>query len=513
MLKGIKAREYQENIYETCKNNNCLVVIPTGLGKTLIALQLAIERLRFYPKSKILFLAPTRPLVEQHYNYFKKYSEFENTHIFTGKINAAKRKEIWKDAQIIFSTPQCIQNDLKRFRIDLKEVSLLIEDECHRCLKNYSYTFVAKKYKEQAKHSRILGLTASPASDPKKIKEICNNLEIEAVEIRTRQSEDVKPYLQELTQEIIKVDFPEELNNIRILLKNIYDKKVKELQNRKLLFKRPTKTHLIELQGNLIKTLSKGNKNFNVLKGMSVCAQAIKIQHALELLETQTLETLNLYMKELYEQARKGKSKAVKNLTTNKNFQDAYLLVMKLHGENFEHPKLIKLKEILEKQFRENFKVLIFSQYRDTVAKINSELTSAGFKSNIFIGQSSRRMDGLTQKEQQLILHKFKQGEINFMISTSIGEEGLDIPEVDLVVFYEPIPSAIRKIQRAGRTARLKPGKLTILMAKGTRDEAYYWAAFHKERKMHENLQNLQDELNKKPKNTKEKDQKDFSDF
>jgi len=358
-----------------------------------------------------------------------------------------------------------------------------------------------------------LGLTASPASDPKKIKEICNNLEIEAVEIRTRQSEDVKPYLQELTQEIIKVDFPEELNNIRILLKNIYDKKVKELQNRKLLFKRPTKTHLIELQGNLIKTLSKGNKNFNVLKGMSVCAQAIKIQHALELLETQTLETLNLYMKELYEQARKGKSKAVKNLTTNKNFQDAYLLVMKLHGENFEHPKLIKLKEILEKQFRENFKVLIFSQYRDTVAKINSELTSAGFKSNIFIGQSSRRMDGLTQKEQQLILHKFKQGEINFMISTSIGEEGLDIPEVDLVVFYEPIPSAIRKIQRAGRTARLKPGKLTILMAKGTRDEAYYWAAFHKERKMHENLQNLQDELNKKPKNTKEKDQKDFSDF
>jgi len=515
----MQAREYQSNIVETCKKKNCLVILPTGMGKTLIALMLAQERLKLYPNSKILFLAPTRPLVEQHYESFKKdYPEAEkySMHIFTGKINPGKRAEIWQKAQIIFSTPQCIHNDLEHNLINLKEVSLLVEDEAHRCLKNYSYTFVVKAYKQQANHERILGLTASPGSEKEKVKNICDNLNIEAVEVRTRDSEDVMPYLQKLTYDLVKIEFPQEMRDIRVLLKSIYDKKVEELINRKLLFGRATKITLLELQNKLRNMVISGNKHFNVLRGISICAQAIKISHAIELLETQTLDTLFQYLNEMYKQANEKKSKGVVQIVNSKEFQDAYIITAKLHENRFEHPKLNKLKEIVLQEIKNNkdAKILIFSQYRDTVSRIDQELKANKIKSEIFIGQAKKKLIGLSQKDQQVVLSRFKNGEINCLISTSIGEEGLDIPEVNLVIFYEPIPSAIRKIQRAGRTARLKPGKLIILMTQGTRDETYHWAAHQKEKKMHKILEDVKDDLeNNYDKMQEKKRQKDLAQF
>ena len=102
----------------------------------------------------------------------------------------------------------------------------------------------------------------------------------------------------------------------------------------------------------------------------------------------------------------------------------------------------------------------------------------------------------MSQKEQKKMLDDFRNGMFNVLVATSIGEEGLDIPKVDLVVFYEPIPSAIRSIQRRGRTGRQEKGRVIILMVKGTRDEAYRWVAHHKEKKMHKNLLELRKKLN-----------------
>ena len=199
VLTTIKPRKYQQDIYDNCKDKNCLVVLPTGIGKTLIALMLCINRQKAVPGSKCVFLAPTRPLAEQHLEYFKKHLPelFAHMELFTGKIHARKRKELWERADIVFSTPQCISNDLKNQLYDMKEVSLLIEDECHRCLKNYSYTYVARTYHEHAKNPRVLGLTASPGTDKETITKIAQNLGIEAIELRTRDSDDVKEYLQD----------------------------------------------------------------------------------------------------------------------------------------------------------------------------------------------------------------------------------------------------------------------------------------------------------------------------
>ncbi|MEM4153052.1 MAG: DEAD/DEAH box helicase family protein [Candidatus Pacearchaeota archaeon] len=511
-MEELKPREYQLKIFETAKEKNTLVVLPTGLGKTLIALLLAKERLKLFPNSKIVFLAPTRPLTEQHYNYFKKYLPNYEQHIFTGKINPNKRAELWQKSRIIFSTPQCIENDLKNNLISMNDVSLLVEDECHRCLKNYSYVYVAQEYLKQAKNPRVLGLTASPGNDAATIKSICKNLKIDAVEIRTRESKDVKPYLQKLEKQIIKIDPLEEMKVASSLLKKIYEKKIDELQNRKLLFGKKTKTNIIELQKKLIKLAATGNRHFNILRGLTICAQAIKIQHAIEMLETQGIEQCYNYLKEIFDQATKSKSRAVKQLVNTKELGDVYVILTKLFQKNIEHPKFYKLKEIIQNEIKNNpeLKAIIFSQYRETVNKINEMLNALGIKSKTFIGQAKRKINGLTQIEQQAILREFSQGIINILVSTSIGEEGLDIPEVDLVMFYEPIPSAIRKIQRAGRTARLKPGKLIILVTKGTRDESNYWASYHKEKKMYGILENINKELKKE---VEQKFQKKLNEF
>lgn len=514
IMEPIEPRAYQQAIFETAKKHNTLVVLPTGLGKTLVALMLAQHRLKEFPDSKIIFLAPTRPLVEQHYNYFNKYLKQaeREMHIFTGKISPKIRAELWQKAKIIFSTPQCIENDLKHNLIDIEDVSLLIEDEAHRCLKNYSYTSVAKSYLQTAKNPRLLGLTAWPGSDASIIKDIVKNLGVEAVEIRTRESIDVKPYLQKLDHEVIRVDLTKEMQEIRVLLQELCKKKVEELKNRQLLFGPPTKTNLIELQKKLIRNISSGNSHFNALRGMSVCAQAIKLQHALELLETQGIESCHNYLKDLFEQARQGKSKGVKQLANSKELGNAYLLLIQLHEKNIEHPKFAKLKEVILQEIKRkaNLKAIVFSQYRDTGYKINQIFTAMGLKSKTFIGQAKRKTDGLTQIEQQAILREFKQDKINILVSTSIGEEGLDLPEVDLVVFYEPIPSAIRKIQRQGRTARLKPGKLIILLTRNTRDESYYWAAYHKEKRMYGILEDMQQGFKKQ---LHEKNQKKLGSF
>ncbi len=503
-LKDVTPRGYQQKIFESCVSKNCLVVLPTGLGKTLIALMLTIERMKTFPGGKVVFLAPTKPLVEQHLNYFQKHLPelFAEMALFTGQINAEQRKKLWQNSDIIFSTPQCVANDLKNKLYDLENVCLLIEDEAHRCIKNYDYNYVAHQYIEQSKHARIVGLTASPGSDASKIKEICRNLSIEEVELKTRESEDVKEYLQELKFEKRLIDFPEELDNIRTLLKRIFNSYIEELKNRKVLFEQASKVKLIELQGRLMRSISAGNKNYNSLLAVSSCSQAIKLQHALELLETQTLSSFNEYLKDLFKQASERKSKGIVKLTSKPEFNLAYIKSNELLSRGIEHPKIQEIVKIVkdEKSKNEKIKILVFTQFRNTAVIISKKLNEiSGIKSRVFVGQTKKILQGnnsgLSQKEQKKMIQEFSSGEINILCATSIGEEGLDIPEVNIVIFYESVPSAIRKIQRSGRTARLMAGKLIMLIARTTRDETFYYVANAKEKKMHKTIQSIKDEM------------------
>ncbi len=506
-LEKILPREYQKKIFETCIDKNCLVVLPTGLGKTLVALMLTIERMKKFPGEKVVFLAPTRPLAEQHLNYFKNNLPdlFGDMQLFTGSVKPQKRKEIWQTTDIVFSTPQCVANDLRKGLYDLKDVCLLIEDEAHRCIRNYDYNYVARKYIQQAAHPRILGLTASPGSEASKIKEICKNLSIEEVELRTRQSPDVKKYLQELKFEKIVVDLPSEFLKMKDALSKLFTGYISELRNRKVLWTLPTKTELIKLQKRIMLSISKGNKNYNMLLASSACAQAIKIQHALELLETQTLSGFNKYLRELFRQAAKKENKGVMRLVAKPEFNYIFMKSNELLAKNIEHPKIPKLIELIgkEKQKNRNTKIIVFTQFRDTANLISKKINNiSGINSRVFIGQLKKISDhgvgGLSQKEQKKIIQEFSSRKVNVLCATSIGEEGLDIPEVNVVIFYEPVPSAIRSIQRAGRTARLMEGKLIMLITRKTRDEAYFYVSKTKEKKMHSAINSIKEHLSEK---------------
>lgn len=491
-------REYQEKIFEIAKNHNTLVVLPTGIGKTLIALMLAVHRKKQHPLSKVLFLAPTRPLAEQHFQTFQKNLPelFADLQLFTGSVQAPKRQKIFQTAEIIFSTPQCIANDLNAGLYDLKDTSLLVIDECHRCLKNYDYTKVVDYYKRQGKNQLILGLTASPGSDSSKVKEICEHLGIEKIEVRTRDSEDVKPYLQKLEFKKIEVPFPKEFIEIKILLKKIYDENIEKLKSRNLLYGPVNKVSLLQLQGRLAAQYSP--RNFNAMMGMSLTATAIKISHAMELLETQTLSGVDEYFKNLLQQAQQKKSRAVQKLVKSSEFNAALISLNELLAKGVEHPKMEECAVLVEEQFNQtaSSKVIIFTQFRETGVAICKRMNKIkGVKAQTFFGQAKKGETGLSQKEQKEIISKLNSGDINCLVATSIGEEGLDISEVSVVIFYEPIPSAIRKIQRAGRTARLAPGKLFILITKDTRDVAYHYASRAREKKMYKTIEDVREEI------------------
>ncbi len=506
---NLTPREYQQKIFETAISNNTLVVLPTGLGKTLIALLLAIERLKKYPSEKILMLAPTRPLIEQHFEYFKSQLPelFADLQMFTGSLPPQKRKQTWSTAEIIFSTPQCVANDLRNTLYNLNNVSLLIIDEAHRCLKNYDYTFIAKNYKENSLNQRILGLTASPGSDKENVKQICEHLNVDEVEVRTRESPDVKPYLQNREFSKIEVPFPQEFIEIRVLLKRIFDEKAEKLRGMNLLFEPANKITLLKLQSRLSQQISQ--RNFQAMVGMSLCAQAIKVSHAIELLETQTLSGLKDYLEGLIKQAQQKKTKGVQTLVNSKEFQAAMLSLNQLISKKIEHPKIDELKVLIENEFKENenARIIVFSQFRETASKIAENLNKiAGVNAKVFIGQAKKtnssglQSSGLSQKEQKKVIEEFKERKINILCATSIGEEGLDIPEVNAVYFYEPIPSAIRKIQRAGRTARLAPGKLAILVTKNTKDEIHHYASSAREKKMYKTIEEVKKDIKNKPK-------------
>jgi len=466
---------------------------------------MAAFRLNMYPKSKILLLGPTRPLIDQYYSVFEKHFniEKEKMAIFTGFVSPEKRTELWKNAQIIFSTPQGLENDIMSNKIDISDVSLLGFDESHRATGDYSYNFVARQYVKKALHPRILALTASPGSDNEKITEVCSNLFIEKIEVRTVEDDDVKDYVQDVDIKKVYVELPDVFLEIKKYLDSCYKDKMNEL--RKFGFVTGavsySKKNLLGMQAAIHAKVAQGDKDYETLRSLSILAEIIKLHHAIELVETQGIEPLKSYMDKLHLEAKQGKSKAAVNLVKDMNFRSAYIKMEQALGK-YDHPKFLELKNIITEElnsvFPENLKkkIIIFSQYRDSGSKITQMMNSLGFKTKLFVGQAKKKDTGLTQKKQKQMLDEFSNSDFNILVSSSVGEEGLDIPQVDLVIFFEPVPSAIRKIQRSGRTGRLEKGRIIMLITKDTVDEIYYHVAKNKEKRMYRAIDGIKKTFN-----------------
>jgi Fanconi anemia group M protein len=485
----VESRLYQKNIVKSVlSRGNTLIILPTALGKTIVAALLAAHLLESQPNSKVLFIAPTKPLALQHFETLKAVLELpeEKFVLLTGSTKISDRIGLWENASVVSATPQTIENDLKKERIRLDNVSLLVVDESHHTVKSYSYVDVARLYFKQSGKPLIIGLTASPSIE--KIKEVCSNLKIKNIETRTEQDADVAPYVQKKEIERAFVELPDDFQEVRTILRAYMGSLFKKLVDSNLVYsKAMRKGDILKLQRRMIE-----QKNF---PGIIVTTALIKTWHAVELLETQGISSLHTYFNKIREDKKKTSVKLSKDLARAMELTD----ILYIGGK--EHPKIEKLKEVLRRELEKNpgIQGIIFAHFRDSAQKIIDVIEDIpGVKPVRFVGQASKQGDiGLSQDEQKEIIDDFRNKRYNFLVCTSIGEEGLDIPSVDIVIFYEPVPSEIRKIQREGRTGRKRAGKVVVLITRKTMDESRYWASHYKQKKMRETLENM-----KKPQKT-----------
>ena len=490
----VDKRLFQLDLAANALKASSLIVVPTGLGKTVIALMVLLARL---DKGKVLFLAPTKPLVEQHATFLRRVLKDEDTvAMMTGETMPEKRVVSWEAARIVASTPQVIENDLLSRRIDLKDVSLVIFDEAHRAVGNYAYVYIAERYAREATNPLVLGITASPGSQSEKIAEICTNLTIEKVQTRTENDSDVAPFVHLREIEWVKLTVPKELLDIRTAIEDVLKARIDDLNllgiSPARIDSKASKKELLGLQAQLMSSAQR-EANPATFKGISLLAEVLKLHHAVELAETQGTDALASYFQRLQGEAlSKSGSKASRRIMLDPKFRQAMDALQTLE---VEHPKPAAVKKILLEQIlaRPESRIMVFTNYRDTASSLLKFLKNEPvIKAVRFVGQSSRVDDeGLSQKKQAEILQKFRDGEFNVLIATSVGEEGIDIPATDMVLFYEPVPSEIRSIQRKGRTGRARTGRVVVLMAKGTRDEAYYWISDRKEKTMNRQMQSL----------------------
>ena len=314
----VERREYQVNIANSATKENTLAVLPTGLGKTVIALMLIANQLK-KENNKILFLAPTKPLVIQHAQYLKQYLAIDKEAIavFTGEVSPEKRKETWDQSRIIVSTPQVIENDLLSRKINLKDVSFIIFDEAHHSVGEYSYVFVSEMYQKQREEDRlVLGITASPGNDIAKILEVCKNLDISNIEIRTKYDPDVRPYVHDLKITWKEIPLPKDFAYTIQLLRKALSERLKSLKDIGMLESSSTslinRTKLLAAQKKIQTELRSRPKPPKILfKAASTQSEAMKIHYALELLQTQGVNALQNYFQRMGKEAvSKDSSKA-----------------------------------------------------------------------------------------------------------------------------------------------------------------------------------------------------------
>jgi ERCC4-related helicase len=507
--RSIELRSYQKNIADSAQRRNTMVILPTALGKTVISLLVCADILYNYRDKRILVMAPTRPLVSQHMKYFSsvlKISE-ENIASVTGRILPYARRAVWDrtDIRLMFATPEVVKNDLEEGRLNLKDFGLLVFDEAHRAMKEYAYTSIAKEYIKQSSCPYILAMTASPGAERKRIQEVCNNLFIEYIEYRSEDDPDVKPYVNAIDVKWEWLNLPEEFRYIVSILRSMLEEKIKWLIRNGLLMKRIKwifKKDLIELGEALRYKLELTMEEQRGLLYIAILNQssALTLMYCVELIESQGSYSLKAFLDRIDEDG----SNAHTFLLKDPRMMEIKTLV---EGIVKEHPKILHLLQLIKDHHHHHqlssinnmrnspkvkSKILVFTQYRDTAKHIVEVLEKNDIKTSRFVGQAKRIGDeGMKQDEQAAVLESFRNSDFDVLVATSIAEEGLDIPEVDLVIFYEPISSEIRYIQRRGRAGRKSSGSVIILATKDTIDMRHLYASKMRVEKMTNSLNNI----------------------
>ncbi|KAK2059934.1 type III restriction enzyme [Colletotrichum caudatum] len=484
-------RDYQFSIVKNGLFNNTLVALPTGLGKTFIAATIMLNYYRWTKDAKIVFVAPTKPLVAQQVDACFNIVGIprSETTLLTGDTAPALRVDEWSSKRVFFMTPQTLQNDISHGYADPKSIVLLVIDEAHRATGEYAYAKVVKRIRQFNPYFRLLALTATPGSKIETVQEIIDNLGISHIEIRTEDSIDIRQYVHQRNVEQVVLDPSDEMCEIKDLFSKALKPLMDKLTQQNIYYGRDpmaiTTYGLVKQQQEWFATVGRKTN-----PGMQFMMRAIfsilqSLAHAIKLLNFHGIRPFYENLKEfrggVEDMGEKG-SKYKKQIVNDQSFQEMMTRVEKwLRTEGFVgHPKLAALQDTVLNHFMDagatSTRIIVFSEYRDSAEDIVRVLNvhKPLIKATVFVGQAdSKRSAGMKQSEQIATIQKFKDGEYNVLVATSIGEEGLDIGQVDLIVCYDASSSPIRMLQRMGRTGRKRAGTIVLLLMRGKEGDAF----------------------------------------
>lgn len=492
----IENREYQRKLAERALTENTLVTLPTGTGKTVVSLLVTAKRLDEHRGKRSLLLAPTKPLVAQHAEFYKESLDIPDNEIktYTGETSPDDRSSLWDEPMsVVVATPQVIERDLIAGRIELSDVVHLTFDECHKGTGDYAYTYIADQYKGQAENGLVTGMSASPGSNKEEILTVCHNLGLTNIEILTESDGLLSEYTHEVEVSYRYVELPEEIDKASDDVEDAFAACLKEMKELGVLDSARRNISTGELFGarNAAQKLIADNDSKGYT-AMSKYAEAMKHRRLLQALETKGLEPAKEYLdKQQREANRSNSSKAQERFVNHEATQEVLRLV-----DSFDevHPKKLELRTEVINTLSEDGQVIVFTESRAMAQALTDFLNQYSIEANRFVGQGDKENDsGMSQTEQKEVLDSFRAGDIDVLVATSVAEEGLDIPSIDLVLFYEPVASALQTVQRRGRTGREQKGKVVVLIAKGTQDEAYYWSAKNKEEEMEDEMEELKE--------------------
>ena len=490
---GVEARGYQIRALKNALTSSCLMVMPTGFGKTAVQWMLMAETLRLSDK-KIILIAPTTGLVDQQQRMAREMLNIDPETIvrYTGETPPNKRRSLWDIGKILMATSQVIRNDAINEIISLSEVALLIFDEAHHATGNHPYAQVGDLFLNANPDGYTLGATASPGTTKSSILEVAKRLGIDRLDISKRNEAMLKPYAVELQNDIVPVDLPETLKTLIYPLQEYQSTEVETLQRMGFMapVKNLTSKIITDAQQSVSRAISRRDaRGYNAARKVS---DVRRMHMLLDLLKTQGVIPATLFLDKAEDEGRTG------GRGTNRFIAKPVIHNFRKAAEKLGeiHPKVTQVVDMITERLKQNpnSRILIFTEYRYTVQNLNQVLKNIdNVKVAPFIGQAtSGKQKGMKQKEQLARLEQFRSGEVNVLVATSVGEEGLDVPSADLVLMYEPVPSAIRAIQRRGRTARQSSGTVKTLIARNTRDEFVNNAAKVRERRMYKNLEEIQ---------------------
>uniref|UniRef100_A0A2S2NCS8 Fanconi anemia group M protein n=1 Tax=Schizaphis graminum TaxID=13262 RepID=A0A2S2NCS8_SCHGA len=474
-------REYQMTIIKTALFHNTLVSLPTGMGKTFIAAVVMYNFYRWYPMGKIIFMAPTRPLVAQQIEACHSIMGIPRDMTFemTGNIPPEQRYLAWNKYRVFFLTPQVLANDLSLNKCPSDTFRCIIVDEAHRATKDYAYVQVLKHLAEENRVIRIVGLSATPGTNIDAVTEVIQNLNISRLEFRTDESPDVAKYTNKKDVECIPVKLTNTILEIRNQFLKVYDKHLRRLKQYHALNGNVANLTKFQILGAKQKFLT-SNIARDMPKSLVGClindfTICMSLAYALELLTIYGVKVFYLQSLEIKENH--------KCLANDADFQNLlHSINNELNSQDltWSHPKLLELKKIVQNYFgntnvEASSKIIIFCQYRLVVVEVFELLKTFGssVKPVMFVGQSLKEKGGLPQKKQLEVMSRFKSGDFNVLIATSVAEEGLDIGEVDLIICLEANKSPIKFVQRLGRTGRKRSGKCITLLTEGKEQIKY----------------------------------------